>query len=73
MYNSSLRGCEGGKMKIRKQRMHKEKELPKAGARSSGLHSSGEGIKLPAKRRNYYDAPTQDYSRTFGWKYFDER
>lgn len=53
--------------------MHKEKELPKAGARSSGLHSSGEGIKLPAKRRNYYDAPTQDYSRTFGWKYFDER
>ena len=68
-----FKGCEGGKMKIRKKLRNEERELPKAGMRTGGLHSPRQGIKLPAKRRNYYDAPTQDYSRTFGWKYFDER
>ena len=59
-------------MRIRKQLMHQERELPKAGNKSGGLPSSGEGIKLPLKGENHYDAPTQDYSQTFGWKHFDK-
>ena len=60
-------------MKIRKKLIHKERELPKAGKKSGGLYSSGEGIKLPPKRENHYDEPIQDHSQTFGWKYFDKR
>lgn len=46
-------------------------ELPRAGKKRS-LHSSVGGVKLPVKRENSYDAPTQDYSQTFGWKHFDK-
>ena len=46
-------------------------ELPRAGKKRS-LHSSAGGVKLPVKRENSYDAPTQDYSQTFGWKHFDK-
>lgn len=59
-------------MKIRRKRSNEERELPKAGKKSGGLHSSGGGIKLPPKTENYYDAPTQDYNHTYGWKYFDK-
>ena len=58
-------------MRIKQKQRGMHAALPRAGKKRS-LHSSTEGIKLPAKRKNSSDAPTQDYSRTFGWKYFDE-
>lgn len=47
-------------------------ETPRAGKKRS-LHSSADGIKLPEKRRNSYNAPIHDHSQTFGWKYFDKK
>ena len=57
-------------MKIRQMQRGGGAELPRAGKKRS-LHSSAGGVKLPVKRENSYDAPTQDYSQTFGWKHFD--
>lgn len=57
-------------MRIKQKRRGVRAELPRAGKKGS-LHSSTKGIKLPAKRKNSYEAPTQDYSQTFGWKHFD--
>lgn len=46
-------------------------EAPRAGKKRS-LHSPTDGVKLPAKRRSSYNAPTQNYSQPFGRKYMDE-
>lgn len=58
-------------MKIRQMQRGGSAELPCAGKKRS-LHSSAGGVKLPVKKENSYDAPTQDYSQTFGWKHFDK-
>ena len=58
-------------MRIRRVLRNIKRELPKAGKRTGGLQSPNEGPRLPAKGTSYYDAPTQDYSRTFGWQHFD--
>ena len=59
-------------MKIRQMQRGGGAELPRAGKKRS-LHSSAGGVKLPVKKENSYDAPTQDYSHSFGWKHFDKK
>lgn len=58
-------------MKVKHMQRGVSAELPRAGKKRS-LHSSAGGIKLPVKQENYYDAPTQEYDHTFGWKHFDK-
>lgn len=59
-------------MRIRKKRRNEERELPKAGMRTGGLHTSGGGIELPPKRENSYKPTQENYRQAFTWKHFDK-
>lgn len=59
-------------MRIRQIKRDVYAETPRAGKKRS-LHSSADGLKLPEKRRNSYNAPTHDHNRVLGWKYFDKK